>query len=121
MLSCTNSEQLAAFRSGGGFSSNEIDWVYRNLLSPAQKDKVREAAHSVQLDLFESQADNSSDDPFVLDWDDLIVATDSELERLGWSTEQAVDYLKETYGHSSRQLLSDDQMLDFIRSLRAMP
>ncbi len=121
MLCCTNSEQLAAFRSEGGFSSNEIDWVYRHLLNDAEKDKVHEAAHSVQLDLFETLADNSSDGPFVLDWDDLIVATDSELERLGWSTEQAVNYLKAHYGHSSRQLLSDEQMLDFIRSLRAMP
>ncbi len=76
MLSCTNSEQLAAFRSEGGFSSNEIDWVYRNLLSRAQKDKVREAAHSVQLDLFESLADNSSDGPFVLEWDNVIAAID---------------------------------------------
>ena len=57
----------------------------------------------------------------VLEWDDLIATTDSELERLGWSTEQAVDYLHATYGQRSRMLLNDDQMLDFIRSLRAMP
>ncbi len=57
----------------------------------------------------------------VLEWDDLIATTDSELSRLGWSTEQAVDYLHATYGQRSRMLLNDDQMLDFIRSLRAMP
>ncbi len=57
----------------------------------------------------------------VLEWEDLIATTDSELERLGWTTEQAVDYLKETYGYSSRQLLSDEQILDFIRALQAMP
>ncbi len=121
MLSCTNYEQLAAFCSEGEFSETEINWVYCHLLNDAQKDKVREAAHSVQLTLFDALADNSSNVPFVLDWDDLIAATESELSRLGWSTEQAVDYLKENYGHSSRQLLSDEQMLDFIRSLRAMP
>ena len=135
MLSCTNSEQLAAFRSEGGFSSNEIDWVYRHLLNDAEKDKVHEAAHSVQLDLFNQSTVNSqqnrdsslmTDDCSlmtepVLEWEDLIATTDSELERLGWTTEQAVDYLKETYGYSSRQLLSDEQILDFIRALQAMP
>ncbi len=121
MLSCTNYEQLAAFCSEGEFSETEINWVYCHLLNDAQKDKVREAAHSVQLTLFDALADNSSNVPFVLDWDDLIAATESELSRLGWSTEQAVDYLKENYGHSSRQLLSDEQMLDFIRALQAMP
>ncbi len=121
MLSCTNYEQLAAFCSEGEFSETEINWVYCHLLNDAQKDKVREAAHSVQLTLFDALADNSSNVPFVLDWDDLIAATESELSRLGWSTEQAVDYLKETYGYSSRQLLSDEQILDFICSLRAMP
>ncbi len=57
MLSCTNQAELAAWREEGGFSSNEIDWVYRNLLNDAQKDKVCEAASSEQLDLFVSQDD----------------------------------------------------------------
>ncbi len=57
----------------------------------------------------------------VLEWDDLIATTDSELERLGWSTEQASAYLHATYGQRSRMLLNDEQILDFIRALQAMP
>ncbi len=56
MLACTNQAELAAFHSEGGFSSSEIDWVYRNLLNDAEKDKVRSAAKSEQLDLFDPQA-----------------------------------------------------------------
>ncbi len=57
----------------------------------------------------------------VLEWDDLIATTDSELERLGWTTEQASAYLHATFGQRSRMLLNDEQMLDFIRALQAMP
>ncbi len=121
MLSCTNYEQLAAFCSEGEFSETEINWVYCHLLNDAQKVMVREAVHSVQLTLFDAQADNSSNVPFVLDWDDLIAATDSELERLGWTTEQASAYLHATFGQRSRMLLNDEQILDFIRALQAMP
>ncbi len=57
----------------------------------------------------------------VLEWDDLIATTDSELERLGWTTEQASAYLHATFGQRSRMLLNDEQILDFIRALQAMP
>ncbi len=60
-------------------------------------------------------------EPFVLEWDDLIVATDSELERLGWSTEKATSYLKETYGKRARALLNDQEILDFLSRLKTMP
>jgi hypothetical protein len=51
MLGCSNSEELAVFKSESGFSENEIKWVYKHLLSPSEKEAVKQAAISHQLTL----------------------------------------------------------------------
>ena len=40
-----------------------------------------------------------------------------EMKRLGWSTEQGREYLKRTYGKSSRSKLDDAELLDFLHYL----
>lgn len=59
--------------------------------------------------------------PLELDWKQLIARTDAEMSRLGWSTAQAKAYLKATYGKRSRQLLTDAEILDFLRYLEPQP
>jgi hypothetical protein len=48
---------------------------------------------------------------------DVIAKTDVEIERLGWTKEQGRDYLKKTYRKQSRSLLSEVELLDFLRYL----
>ncbi|NJO41904.1 MAG: hypothetical protein HC769_04650 [Cyanobacteria bacterium CRU_2_1] len=44
-----------------------------------------------------------------------------EMKRLSWTTEQGRNYLKRTYGKRSRQELSDDELIDFLRYLESQP
>ncbi len=57
----------------------------------------------------------------ALDFSEIIARSDVELKRLGWSSEQGRTYLLETYGKRSRQLLSDEELLAFLRYLEAQP
>jgi len=56
-----------------------------------------------------------------IDFSDLIARTDVELKRLGWTREQGRDYLLNTYGKRSRQLLSESELTAFLRYLEAQP
>ncbi|MEL4897860.1 DUF5906 domain-containing protein, partial [Crocosphaera sp. Alani8] len=50
--------------------------------------------------------------------DELIGRIDVEMERLGWTTAIGKDYLVNQYGVSSRQRLTDDQLLEFYQNLK---
>lgn len=52
---------------------------------------------------------------------DVIAKTDVEIERLGWTKEQGREYLKKTYGKLGRSLLSEEELLDFLRHLESQP
>lgn len=56
-----------------------------------------------------------------IDFSDIIARTNVELKRLGWTNQQGRDYLLQTYGKRSRQLLTDDELLDFLHHLEALP
>ncbi len=51
----------------------------------------------------------------------LIEQTTAELNRLGWSNDQGRLYLKETFGRSSRQDLSEQELQEFLSQLRSLP
>lgn len=55
------------------------------------------------------------------DMSDIIARTSVEMKRLGWTTQQGRDYLIETYGKRSRQLLTDEELLDFLHHLELEP
>lgn len=44
-----------------------------------------------------------------------------EMERLNWSKEQGRDHLIKTYGKRGRSLLSDEELLDFLKHLQSLP
>lgn len=111
MLSCHTFERLAQFKSEGGFSETEIKWVYHRLLTSAEQDQVREAASLSQLTLFELVDHN---------WDKLIAAIDSEISRLGWTTKQAKKYLLAKYNKRSRQLLDNEEIIEFWQALKKL-
>ena len=65
-----------------------------------------------------SQPDPAANGP--IDFSDVIAKTNVEMKRLGWTNEQGRKYLLETYGKRSRQLLSDEELLDFLRYLESL-
>lgn len=48
----------------------------------------------------------------------MINLTNIELEKLNWSNEQCREYLIEKYGSRSRQVLSDEELIEFLEFLR---
>jgi cell division protein FtsN len=56
-----------------------------------------------------------------IDFSDIIARTNVELKRLGWTTQQGKEYLLQTYGKRSRQLLTDAELLDFLHYLESVP
>ncbi|MBR8840256.1 MAG: hypothetical protein DSM106950_41270 [Stigonema ocellatum SAG 48.90 = DSM 106950] len=56
-----------------------------------------------------------------VDLSDVIAKTDVHIERLGWTKEYGRDYLKKTYGKLGRTLLTEDELLDFLRYLESQP
>jgi hypothetical protein len=56
-----------------------------------------------------------------IDFSDIIARTTVELKRLGWTNQQGREYLVQTYGKRSRQLLTDEELLDFLHHLESEP
>ena len=54
----------------------------------------------------------------VFDYNDIIYQIDLELTRIGWSIEQAKDYLEFAYGVKSRARLSDTELFEFLEFLQ---
>ncbi|PSF30994.1 ATPase [Aphanothece hegewaldii CCALA 016] len=109
MLVCNNKEELTRFKNESGFSSNEIDWVFFNVLTPSQQQKFNEAASADQLNLLK---------PVIYQYNEVMKDIDHDLIRLGWSVEQAKEYLFQTYGVKSRRFLDDDQIIELWQYLK---
>ncbi len=56
-----------------------------------------------------------------VDHSDAIAKTDVQIRRLGWNTKQGREFLQTRYGKSSRQLLSDEELFDFLQYLQSLP
>jgi hypothetical protein len=56
-----------------------------------------------------------------IDFSEIIARSNLELKRLGWTSEQGRNYLLQTYGKRSRQLLSDEQLIEFLAYLEQQP
>lgn len=68
-----------------------------------------------------SSGDRPTTDQEPLDFSEIISRTSIELERLGWSADQGRSFLVQNYGKKSRQLLSDEELLHFLRHLESQP
>lgn len=55
------------------------------------------------------------------DLSSLIAMTDVEMDRIGWTKQEGREYLKRTYGKSTRQRLDEGELMDFLNYLRALP
>lgn len=52
-----------------------------------------------------------------LDFSEIIGRTNVEMKRLGWTSDQLRNYLLQNYGRGSRQLLSDEKLIEFLTYL----
>ena len=56
-----------------------------------------------------------------IDFSEVIARSNVELKRLNWTNEQGKNYLLQTYGKRSRQLLSDEELIEFLQYLESQP
>ena len=59
--------------------------------------------------------------PTPQDFSEIIAKSTVEIKRLGWTNDQGRDYLLQTYGKRSRQLLTDEELLEFLEYLENQP
>lgn len=113
-----------AFTAGSTPQEQEMEsshWVTDHKSSSTQlKEPTVKASARSKVKLEEGASPVTPPDTPV-DFSDIIARTNVELKRLGWTTQQGKDYLLQTYGKRSRQLLSDAELLDFLHHLEAQP
>ncbi|BBA79765.1 hypothetical protein RGRSB_1314 [cyanobacterium endosymbiont of Rhopalodia gibberula] len=56
-----------------------------------------------------------------LEFSEIIARSNVEMKRLGWTKVQGREYLIQTYGKRSRQVLSDEELLEFLYYLESLP
>lgn len=59
--------------------------------------------------------------PEPTDLSELIALTDIEMQRVGWTRKRGQTHLKQTYHKDKRADLDEDQLLEFLHFLRALP
>lgn len=59
--------------------------------------------------------------PEPIDLSDAISKIDVEMDRLSWTKTQGRDYLVRTFDKKSRQQLTNDELLQFLRHLKSLP
>lgn len=90
---------------------------HRKKKSQAETNAIPSTADTVEFS--EVTAQPPTTEP--IDLSEFIARTNVELKRLGWTNQQGRDYLVQTYGKRSRQLLTDDELLDFLHHLESEP
>lgn len=56
-----------------------------------------------------------------IDLSDAIAQIGTEIERIGWTKKQGSTYLQQTYGKKTRAELKEDELLEFLHYLKALP
>ncbi|WP_162422170.1 hypothetical protein [Myxacorys almedinensis] len=56
-----------------------------------------------------------------IDLSDAIAQIGTEIERIGWTKKQGSTYLQQTYSKKTRAELTEDELLEFLHYLKALP
>jgi hypothetical protein len=59
--------------------------------------------------------------PDPIDLSDAIAQIGTEIERIGWTKKQGSTYLQQTYDKKTRAELTEDELLEFLHYLKALP
>jgi hypothetical protein len=106
---------------------DQVETFYKFEDSPQKVEKVHPTgSHDVPVKSYstselETDPSGISTSSEPINFSDIIARTNVELKRLGWTNQQGRDYLVQTYGKRSRQLLTDDELLDFLNHLESEP
>jgi hypothetical protein len=65
-------------------------------------------------------ASETEEEVKTYDWNQVIREMDAHIEQLGWTKEQARNYVKATYGKKSRLKLTDVELLEFLNHLKLL-
>jgi len=89
---------------------------------PAPRSQNGRSANSGSLDESPTTSDVGFSDikPQPIDLSEIIDQTSVEMKRLGWTTEQGRQYLKQRFGKESRQQLSTDELEQFLDYLKLL-
>lgn len=110
-----------------GLNSSEVETSQEEVESePWMAQKVEPLPQDTPVLSYQNEVEpettsavSSTDAP--IDFSDIIARTNVELKRLGWTNQQGRDYLVQTYGKRSRQLLTDAELIDFLQHLESEP
>ena len=114
ILNCGTSNELIELDNEGKISEREIDWLKKNVLTPSEREQVKEIELTRQGNLFSIDANQ---EVVHYDYNEVIKRIDAEMKRLNWSKGEGKDYLVKTYGVKSRHKLSDRQLVEFLEYL----
>jgi len=84
----------------------EMDYEYTENFEPA--------VESAKVTVPDMQSD-------PVDLSDAIAQIGTEIERIGWTKKQGSTYLQQTYGKKTRAELTEDELLEFLHYLKALP
>jgi hypothetical protein len=102
-------------------STPVLSWESPPVEKPDHNINSEQLLSKLEQDLVQTPEVTSSTPLPERDLSDAIAQTDIHIKRLSWSREQGRDYLLQTYGKRSRQLLSDQELLEFLHYLENQP
>jgi hypothetical protein len=103
--------------------------IFNEDLKPTLNSTSEELPLLGNVTLLDSRRSNDQDEvselerimPEPEDLSDAIARTDVELARLRWSPATGRDYLMHTYGKRARKLLTQKELLEFLKYLKSQP
>ncbi len=107
------------------FPNNETQVTEKEVTTEADANQeyqpVTPAENQLLTEVTECNPDSEEEhqvSPQPIDWIELLEGIDEEMKRLNWSVEHGVDYLLHKYQKKSRQLLTDEEAIEFYEFLK---
>lgn len=96
----------------------EDDYSTESQSEPEYSEKPLQAEADADEPMKETLPDLSSE---PIDLSDAIAQIGTEIERIGWTKKQGSTYLQQTYSKKTRAELTEDELLEFLHYLKALP
>ncbi|MBW4419756.1 MAG: hypothetical protein KME13_11070 [Myxacorys californica WJT36-NPBG1] len=104
---------------------------FESLPEPVEDDYSSESQSEPEYSEKPLQAETDADEPMKetlpdlssepIDLSDAIAQIGTEIERIGWTKKQGSTYLQQTYSKKTRAELTEDELLEFLHYLKALP
>jgi putative DNA primase/helicase len=127
VLACTTNNELISLYAEGKVSEAEINWLKSNLFTTAECHQLEAAQTARQTNLFSENNEELTAEALK---DTLILGQaalhkvkkqiDTEVKRIGWSTQMAVSYIEDKYSVSRRKDMNIEQLVELRDYLRGL-